>query len=752
MTNKKTEQPVAEAEGNSKIVAGDVTSTIEVVAAGSETPDGSVNEAESGKSEPACSSKDDSDLKDQSVISLKFPLEDSLNIERGEFLVKSDGSYINIKDDTGKSHPLRLFNTLLVGPRFRNKNRTCWQVLVSFIALDGEEVELLISLADLGTDQFKVMKDLLAHGLEFEASKEMGGIIARYISVFQSAKFGMVSDQNGWADEAFDAFVLGGTVLSTEDKIVRPVRHLSDSIRFCRSGSEQDWISNVGELCKGNHWLIYALAHGLTGPLAPMLEMQAPGIHVYGRSRKGKSTLAKFICGLWGNPRNRKFLTSWNATIVGIELHASAANNNVICLDEVGEATAKEVYNTTYMIFNGTPRSRASDSATKRASVPWNAAFFSTGEVSIEDKLLEGRRAMKPGQEVRVPSVPIECRKKLPVFEDKHGQSNTKQFVDVLTDRVHNNFGTIGPAFVAKLMEDQEGCVALALKVKQRFIQEVKSLFDSGIEAPVADSFGLVAAAGVVAADRLGLNWSEDDVIEAVKAIFTRWHEAFEFDDLDPDEKTLQIIGGLLQANREKFKGVDEYRKYYRESVGKWGYIRWEKPSNYFYIFPHSFSEEICTRNNINPTKAWKLLRERGFLKTQNTDEGVVKVKFDNTGSNERYYAIPDKLFVSDKAEMSHPKAKKKLPSEISAPSSSKETDDAVESDQSSSEIDKAIVGSAPVKTSAADLLEKSRQRRESAQDSCTSDKIEMAATPSIECNESADDEGVRRVDDSIFG
>ena len=71
-------------------------------------------------------------------------------------------------------------------------------------------------------------------------------------------------------------------------------------------------------------------------------------------------------------------------------------NDNLLVLDEVGQATAEVVSQVAYMLPNGQGRSRMRADASLRDPLTWRLNFLSTGELTINDKIEESgkQRAM----------------------------------------------------------------------------------------------------------------------------------------------------------------------------------------------------------------------------------------------------------------------------------------------------------------------------------------------------------------------
>lgn len=119
------------------------------------------------------------------------------------------------------------------------------------------------------------------------------------------------------------------------------------------SGDLQLWQERIGKLCAGNSLLVLATSYALTGPLLRPCDMEGGGLHIYGASSTGKTTLALVAGSVCGGGGNRGYLRQWRSTHNALEHTAAMHNDNLLVLDEVGQATAEVVSQVAYTMLSG---------------------------------------------------------------------------------------------------------------------------------------------------------------------------------------------------------------------------------------------------------------------------------------------------------------------------------------------------------------------------------------------------------------
>lgn len=123
-----------------------------------------------------------------------------------------------------------------------------------------------------------------------------------------------------------------------------------------------------------------AICAALAAPLLKILGAPSFAVHLSGDSSRGKSSMLKIAASIFGNPADDEWLAAWNATLVGLEIRASMLCDLPLCIDEAGTSEASERTKSTYMLVNGTGRTRGAKDGGLRDGHSWRTVVISTGE------------------------------------------------------------------------------------------------------------------------------------------------------------------------------------------------------------------------------------------------------------------------------------------------------------------------------------------------------------------------------------
>jgi putative DNA primase/helicase len=230
---------------------------------------------------------------------------------------------------------------------------------------------------------------------------------------------------------------------------------------------------------------------------------------------------------IYGGGGRAGFAHTWRGTENGLESIARAHSGGVLVLDEMGEADSRTIGSTVYMLINGMGKARNTRNADYKSQASWRAMLLSSGELRLEDKIIEGGRSARAGQIARIVDVPADAGKGYGAFEDTKGMEPAA-YSDALKSDALRVYGTAGLAFIEGLTADPAGYDNRA-RIR---IQEIKGkLLESippsdGQAHRVAARFALAAAAGELAREILDLPWGEGEPEQAAIACFNAWREA----------------------------------------------------------------------------------------------------------------------------------------------------------------------------------------------------------------------------------
>ncbi|MBR0668272.1 DUF927 domain-containing protein [Roseomonas hellenica] len=421
------------------------------------------------------------------------------------------------------------------------------------------------------------------------------------------------------------------------------------------SGTLQEWQAGVAALAVGNDLAGAFLASAFAGPLLDLMGEPGGGVHAFGRSQKGKTTILRMGASAWGPPIAGRAMRNWRSTSNALESVAAASNDGLLALDELGQCDPKEVDAISYMVANGVGKSRANRDGNARATKAWRLVALSTGELDLASKIQEAGKKAMAGQLVRLISVPLpECG---PLGQCLHGRADAYTLLVEVNENVARLHGTAAPAFLRRLAaERSENAVALATAVERARAAWVNQFTPAGADGQVqavARRFGIIAAAGELAAAWGVLPWPQGEAARAVGACFALWvnHRggAGAHEDADAVETVRNFIAmhgsarfaaiGEDGTNTDASAEIADSRPVtqragwrQKDKAGAWEYL----------ILPPVFSTEVC--KGRDPKAVVAALRDANLLRTDAGHHATVKVRLTGYG-RPRVYAVKGAIF-----------------------------------------------------------------------------------------------------------
>lgn len=440
-------------------------------------------------------------------------------ISRSKFELQEDGLYYRISDG---APAYKVCSWIKVLTKAKNPDGDNWGRLIEIMSPDGQRKKIFIPMRLRSGKMDQITQKLFDAGLELENFPKAASLLMEYIqNGADNSNFGTVTDRNGWLPD--NRYVLGDKTFGNTKN--EEVFFLQDTNKlFQEKGSLSEWQENVGKLCCGNSLLVFCTSYAFMGPLLKHLDMESGGMHLYGVSSQGKSTVATVAGSVCGGGGDRGFLRAWRATHNALEMVASMHNDFLLVLDEVGQASSDTINQIGYMLAHGQGRQRMTSEIMLRKTFEWRLNFLSTGEMSFVDKIEENQKyTAHAGQEVRVLDIPVDAEKGINPFTALHGISDPGTFSDHLKKNACRFYGTPIRAFLEKL------CASLQ-ETTERLQSEIHSYFElwrpEGASGQVERALKKFVAIGVVG--ELTREWgilpyNPGEALEAAKEWFNVW-------------------------------------------------------------------------------------------------------------------------------------------------------------------------------------------------------------------------------------
>ncbi|MBT9234310.1 DUF927 domain-containing protein [Pseudomonas sp. MG-2] len=436
------------------------------------------------------------------------------------FRLTEEGVFYATED--GEARPV--CSPLEILARTRDEKGHNWGLLVEFDDPDGEKkrwnIPARTMTGDFGKD---VLGPLVDMGLRLAGSRS--GRHARndlqsYLQGFDSSQRARLVTRLGWHNNAF---------LLPDRQIGQHSEHLhfydagAQLPPINEAGTLEQWQSQIGALCVGNHRLAFVVSTAFAGPLLHLLGHESGGFHFYGDSSGGKTTHLQVAASVYGGPR---LVRSWRSTDNALESIAAAHSDGLLILDEIGMCDARIIGETVYMLGNGTGKARANDRGQAGRSVQeWRLLFLSTGEKTLAQHMAEANKELKAGMEVRMLAVPANASKGLGMFDTLCGFEDAAALSDALKLRVSKFYGTPFTAFLEALCSPGKlpGWVSIMRRSVEQFIAQNLPASASGQVQRAALRFGLAGAAGELATALGVTGWPDGVALSAARVCLHAW-------------------------------------------------------------------------------------------------------------------------------------------------------------------------------------------------------------------------------------
>jgi uncharacterized protein (DUF927 family) len=145
-------------------------------------------------------------------------------------------------------------------------------------------------------------------------------------------------DQAGWHGSLY-VLPDGRVIPSDADGIVLQTERAVVSGAYSERRTLQEWRYNIARLAIGNDFLVLSMSLGFAAPLLDVTGDPSGGLHLYGPSQSGKTTLLRCTLSIIGP--SDKHMRTWRATANGLEAVAAETNDGMLGLDELSQIAGR---------------------------------------------------------------------------------------------------------------------------------------------------------------------------------------------------------------------------------------------------------------------------------------------------------------------------------------------------------------------------------------------------------------------------
>ncbi len=435
------------------------------------------------------------------------------------------------------------------------------------------------------------------------------------------------------------AFVLGDKIIGNPDERVILSNDSVHKFDCSTSGTKEEWIKQIGKRAVNNPLMVFLISACFAAPVLDIIEHNSScGFHIYGTSSKGKTTILTVCASMYGNPQ--KNLHRWRTTDNGLEVLARNHNHLPLLLDELQQIDADKAGKASYLLGNGTGKTRAQKSGQNNLpTASWVLFYLSTGELSLESVMKKANEKATAGQAVRFIELPVPLDG---IFNNIHNFGTEKAFAEALTENSMKFYGSIGQAWLELLVEHRIHFKDAINKIKAEFSRSLGENLPSQI-GRVAEKFAIVAAAGELATKAGLTGWNEGEAQLQCRKCFQLWLNDFGKDNKEKKQVLQQVRSFMELHHSSRFKPIDNPEQ--DRMPNKIGYTKIVGESKCYLIATEAFKNELC--KGLDFRFAISALKEAGWLQIIK-DSPTTPIYVRDTRSTQRFYVLSSRIFSDE--------------------------------------------------------------------------------------------------------
>ena len=560
-----------------------------------------------------------------------------------------DGWVVTMIKKDKKSSWEKVCTEIRVVGQSRDESSQGWAKLVEVIDPDGVKHTVTIPNSLFApVTETDLLKLLLDKGLQLNHSGSFNPRIKlkQLLSSWNPNQRLRSVENVGWHHSSFVLPNFTNQSVSSEQLLLSD--ELGRQSRFNTKGSLKDWQEKIASKCSGNSRAVFSLSASFTPVMLKSLRIESGGFHFRGNSSLGKTTLLQIAGSVWGGGGVTGYLKSWRTTANALEQVARMHNDVLLCLDEIGQVDEKQIGQIVYMLSNQSGKGRMKASGELRNLHEWRVLFLSSGEISLEEAILQTSRKIKAGQEVRFIDIPADAGKGFGCWDYMPEDQSPAEFTKSLKDSTDEYYGLAGREFIRLIQRDH------IIDNRAAFLrQEITQLADRFRPPNAAEQvqrvlrhFIEVGRCGELAVELGVLPLGSEEPMKAALQCFQGW--------LDQRDTA---------GNREHIDGLNQVREFLQrygasrfsvlgegfdpdgmKTMNRAGYIKFTDDSKQYLIFTQVFKSEVCRGFSVQAI-AEELLRQ-GHLERGEGDNLAKKCRVEEQSM--RFYTIRESLLCDD--------------------------------------------------------------------------------------------------------
>ena len=302
-----------------------------------------------------------------------------------------------------------------------------------------------------------------------------------------------------------------GDVFSPEGTEPAVVLFDRDPQRCTAKGTLSEWLEGVARIASGQWIITFVLMLAFVPALLKLSPVLFnPGFELTGPKRRGKSTLQQLVASIMGpavEPHGRNYLITANATVNALEAPLQDHADLPLLIDEMGvyyageteKARSQKMRELVMRFSDGTPKARKGELSPPKVRL----LYLTSANETLTSMFGELTWALSAAGD-RLLTIPVAEARKFGIFDKlPRGCSSSKEAIRAIVDLVKHQHGTSIRAYLQQLVVERAANEPALTARIEALINEVREAVgvddDAGPESSIADVFGLVYAAGMLA-------------------------------------------------------------------------------------------------------------------------------------------------------------------------------------------------------------------------------------------------------------
>jgi putative DNA primase/helicase len=538
----------------------------------------------------------------------------------------------------------------------RDTKSAGWAHFLRWRDADGYTHEFIASDKQLLSEHDVVCGDMAEQGLRINKGQQ--ATLARYILSSTTDDRVTLVNRIGWHEIGDrSVFVMPSQVIGDPPGRVLYEVGQRRQEEYSARGSLAEWRHGVAGLAQAHALAALAISAAFAGPLLHLAGLESGGIHLFGNSSTGKTTLLKLAASIWGDS---SLVRSWRATANGLEGVANRTSDVVLILDELGQLDSKDAATALYMLASGVGKIRMNRNATLQDIKTWRAFMLSSGEMTVEAKITQLRGAKAyTGATLRLLNVAADQQLGFGVFDSAGSTGDIRDLLKDFSSAVTSAYGVAGSAFVSALVSRAEPSEAIRNAIDHFVTRNVAPNASGQVERS-AKRFGLIATAGELATEFGITGWFSGTASAAAASAFKKWSEVRGGDGKEPAEDRAairQVTELIVRYGESRFDELDESGfmvmfgrndegsgPHPRPALIRLGWRKFSGDDRIWMIEDSVWESEFC--KGFDPVQVSRALARHGMLKCAK-DRFTYAERFEDK-RNKRFHVITAKILTRD--------------------------------------------------------------------------------------------------------